>query len=206
MVGRSIGSKLVALGHDVKMGSRQAGNENAVAWAGEQGERAGEGSFADAAEFGETVFNCTAGGGSLDALEAAGAESLRGKLLLDVANPLDLSQGMPPTLLFCNTESLGERIQEAFPEACVVKTLNTMNCEVMVDPMKVPGEHLVFVCGNDEEAKRQATAILGEFGWPEERVMDLGDISAARGTEMYLAFWLRVYGQLGGQFNIAIEK
>jgi 8-hydroxy-5-deazaflavin:NADPH oxidoreductase len=205
MVGQAIAARLVDVGHEVMMGSRQAGNEAAVAWAQEAGDAGSEGSFADAAGFGEIVFNCTAGVASLDALAAAGEENLRGKVLVDVANPLDSSKGMPPTLAVCNDDSLGERIQAAFPEARVVKTLNTINCQVMVDPARVPGEHVVFVSGEDEEAKREVSGLLESFGWPQERILDLGGISTARGAEMYLPLWLRLYGRVGtGDFNIGL--
>src|SRR6266508_4040551 len=149
MAGQTIGGKLVELGHEVKMGSREAGNEKAVAWAAGAGESASEGSFADAAEFGEVVVNATSGTASLEALEAAGAGNLAGKVLIDIANPLDFSRGRPPTLAVCNDDSLGEQIQRAFPDARVVKALNTMNADVMVEPGLVPGGHTVFVCGND---------------------------------------------------------
>jgi predicted dinucleotide-binding enzyme len=207
MVGDSIASKLVQLGHEVRMGSREAGNEKAVAWAQEAGEGASEGSFADAAGFGELVFNCTAGLASLDALAAAGEDNLNEKLLIDVANPLDFSQGMPPLLGICNDDSLGERIQRAFPKARVVKTLNTVNCDVMVDPARVPGDHVIFTSGDDEEAKREVVKLLGGFGWPPERIIDLGGIASARGPEMYLPLWLRMYGVVGApDFNIGILK
>jgi predicted dinucleotide-binding enzyme len=205
MVGQTVGTKLVSLGHEVRMGSRQAGNEKALAWAAEAGGNAGEGSFRDAAGFGELIVNCTAGVASLDALGAADQENLRGKVLIDAANPLDFSRGVPPTLAFCNEESLGERIQAAFPEARVVKALNTMNCQVMVDPARVPGDHVVFVSGDDEGAKREVAGLLESFGWPPDRIVDLGDITAARATEMYLPLWLRLYGKLEtGDFNIGV--
>lgn len=207
MVGQAISSKLVALGHEVRMGSRQAGNQDAIGWVEGAGEGASEGSFAEAAAFGELVFNCTAGVASLDALEAAGEENLTGKVLADVANPLDFSAGMPPTLAVCNDDSLGERIQAAFPEARVVKSLNTMNCEVMVDPGRVPGDHVVFVCGEDEDAKGQVAELLRAFGWPDERVVDLGGLRSARGTEMYLPLWLNLYGRFGtSDLNIAVLR
>lgn len=207
MVGQAIGGKLVELSDEVTMGSREAGNEKAVAWASEAGEGAGEGSFADAAAFGEVVVNATAGTASLEALEAAGADNLSGKVLIDVANPLDFSQGMPPTLSVSNDDSLGERIQRAFPEARVVKALNTMNAGVMVSPGSLGESTNVFVCGNDEGAKDQVVELLRTFGWGEAQVFDLGDISAARGTEMYLPLWLRMFGALGtGQFNIGIVR
>lgn len=207
MVGHALATKLVDVGHDVCMGSRRAGNDKAVAWAAAAGERASQGTFADAAAFGDVLFNCTSGAASLDALTAAGEEHLAGKVLVDVANPLDFSHRMPPTLSPCNTDSLGEAIQRAFPAARVVKALNTMNCDVMVDPGSVPGDHVVFVCGDDDGAKRDATSILGELGWPPDRVVDLGDISAARGTEMYLMLWLRVMRSLGtSHFNVALAR
>ena len=206
VVGRTIGSKLVEIGHEVRMGSRRAGNDAAVAWAEEAGDAAGESSFGDAAGFGEIVFNCTAGGSSLDALAAAGEANLTGKVLIDVANPLDFSAGMPPTLSICNDDSLGERIQATFPDARVVKALNTVNSAVMVEPGRVGGDHVVFVCGEDAGAKDEVEELLGSFGWPAERIVDLGGIAAARGTEMYLPLWLTLYGKLGsGDFNIALE-
>ena len=206
-VGQGIAGKLVGLGHEVRMGSRQAGNEKAVAWASEAGDGASEGSFADAAEFGEVVVNATAGGASLEALEAAGAENLDGKVLIDVANALDFSQGMPPTLSVCNDDSLGERIQRAFPEARVVKALNTMNASVMVSPGALGETTNIFICGNDDGAKDEVAGLLQTFGWVKERITDLGDITAARGQEMYLPLWLKLYGALGtSEFNIGIVK
>jgi predicted dinucleotide-binding enzyme len=206
-VGQAIGGKLVSLGHEVTMGSRQAGNEKAVAWVAEAGDGAGEGTFADAAGFGEVLVNATAGTASLEALEAAGAENLAGKVLIDVSNPLDFSQGMPPVLSVCNDDSVAERIQRAFPDARVVKTLNTMNANVMVAPGDLGGSTTVFVCGNDEGAKAQVVELLRSFGWGEGNVLDLGDVTAARGTEMYLPLWLRMYGAVGtGQFNIGVVR
>lgn len=205
VVGQTLGTKLVSLGHGVVMGSRQAGNEKALAWASGTGGLGSEGSFADAAASGDMVVNATSGMASLDALTAAGAHNLAGKILVDVANPLDFSKGMPPSLSVCNTDSLGEQIQRAFPEALVVKTLNTMNCDVMVDPSIVPGSHTVFVAGDDPGAKAEVTELLESFGWPAADIMDLGDIGAARGTEMYLPLWLRLWGATGvGHLNVKV--
>ncbi len=205
MVGNSIATKLAELGHAVFMGARDAANEKAAEWASRGGERR-HGTFADAAEFGELVFNCTGGAVSLQALEQAGEDALRGKVLVDVANPLDFSKGRPPTLSVCNDDSLGEQIQRRF-DARVVKTLNTVNHEVMVDPGRVPGEHDVFVCGEDAEAKERVTELLVSFGWPRERVLDLGGIEAARGTEMYMPLWLRLMGAVGSaQLNIHVAQ
>ena len=192
VVGQTIGKKLVALGHDVRMGARTANNEKAEGWAKANGGGASHGTFADAASFGEIVFNCTSGMASLEALRQAGAKNLDGKILVDVANPLDFSKGMPPTLSVCNTDSLGEQIQRELPNVRVVKTLNTINTNVMVDPSLVPGESDVFVSGNDAGAKAKVTEILTKwFGW--RSVIDLGDITSARATEMILPLWLRLF-------------
>ena len=205
VVGRTLGTKLAALGNDVTMGSRTAGNETAAEWAHTTGGAAGHGTFADAAAFGEVLINCTSGMVSLAALQAAGAENLRGKLLIDVSNPLDFSGGMPPTLGVSNTDSVGEQIQRAFPEARVVKTLNTINCQVMIAPGSVPGLHNLFLSGDDAGAKDETRRILQSLGWPPASIIDLGGIATARGPEMYLPLWLRLMGALGtGRLNIAV--
>ena len=193
VVGTTIAGKLRELGHDVLIGSRTAG-EDAVP-------------FADAAAHGEVVFNCTNGNASLEALNAAGAENLAGKVLIDVANTLDFSHGRPPLVGVSTGDSLGEQIQGAFPEAKVVKALNTVNANVMVDPGVVPGEHDIFLCGDDEEAKGQVTELLQSFGWPAERILDLGDITAARAQELYVALWVRLMGVAGSAtFNIHLVR
>ena len=190
-VGAAIGSKLIELGHAVKMGARSATNEKAAAWVSGAGPNASHGTFADAAAFGEVLFNATSGQGSLEALAQAGAENMRGKVLVDIANPLDFSRGMPPSLTIVNTDSLGEQIQRAFPEVRVVKSLNTMNANVMVNPALVPGDHDVFVSGDDAEAKAQVTTILRDwFGW--RSIIDLGGIASARGVEMILPLWVNL--------------
>jgi 8-hydroxy-5-deazaflavin:NADPH oxidoreductase len=207
VVGQTIAGKLAELGHEVRMGSREAGNEKAVAWAAGAGNGASEGTFAGAAVFGEVVVNATAGMASLEALEAAGAENLSGKVLIDIANPLDFSAGMPPSLGVSNTDSLAEQIQRAFPEARVVKALNTVNAAVMVAPASLGESTNVFVCGDDDEAKAQVIELLETFGWLSGDVVDLGDITAARGMEMYLPLWVRMMGALGdSRFNIRIVK
>ena len=206
MVGERLGSKLVALGHEVRMGSRTADNPKAAAWVKTAGGKASQGTFADAAAFSELLFNCTLGAASLEVMKAAGEEALRGKVLVDVSNPLDFSKGMPPVLYTQPTESLGEQLQRAFPALKVVKTLNTMSCEVMVDPSRVPGDHDVFVSGNDADAKARVKQLLSEgFGW--KHILDLGDITTARGTEAFLPLWLRLWGSLRtGDFNIHVVK
>jgi predicted dinucleotide-binding enzyme len=207
MVGKTIASKLVQVGHEVAMGSRTADNPAAAEWASDAGATARAGTFADAAAFGEWIFNATSGGASLDALAACGAENLKGKILVDVANPLDFSQGFPPSLSIINTDSLGERIQAAYPDSRVVKTFNTMTANVMVDPSLVPGHHSVFNCGNDNAAKAEVAALQQTFGWPAEDILDLGDITSARGMEMYLPLWLRMFGIVQTpNFNIHVVK
>ena len=198
-VGRTLATKLVEVGHEVKMGSRTADNASAAEWVQASGPGASQGAFADAAGFAELVFNCTSGDASIAALEAAGRENLAGKTLVDVSNALAFSEGVPfPTGLFVDTtESLGERIQAAFPDARVVKTLNTMNTQVMVDPSTVPGPHDVFVAGDDDRAKDEVKAILRSFGWAEDCIVDLGDLTGARGMELYVVLWLRLFQTLG---------
>ncbi|MET7377377.1 NAD(P)-binding domain-containing protein [Streptomyces sp. NPDC005526] len=215
-VGQAIAGKLASLGHEVAVGTRDPeatlartepdayGNPPFAHWLTEHGQVRLL-SFADAGAFGEAVVNTTAGGASLQALEAAGRDRLSGKILVDIANPLDFSQGMPPSLSPVNTDSLGEQIQRAFPETKVVKTLNTMNAQVMVDPSRVAGQHNVFVSGDDTGAKKAVTDLLESFGWPRQDVIDLGDITTARGTEMLLPIWLRLWGSLGhADFNFHI--
>ena len=207
VVGRTLGTRLAGQGHRVTMGSRQAGSEHAVAWAAEAGDGAAEGTFSDAAAPADLVVNATAGTGSIAALTAAGAHNLAGKVVIDVANALDASAGMPPTLSVCNTDSLGEQIQRTFPDARVVKTLNTVNCDVMVNPAIVPGPHTMFVCGNDASAKDAARHLLESFGWPGDEILDLGDITAARGMEMYLPLWLRLWQATGtGHLNVKVAR
>jgi predicted dinucleotide-binding enzyme len=207
MVGDALASKLVDVGNDVVMGARHAGNDKAVAWSRRFPERAGQGSFAEAAAHGELLVNATSGVASLEALRAAGAENLAGKTLLDVANPLDFSGGFPPRLSVVNDDSLGEQIQREFPAARVVKALNTMSCQVMVDPSRVPGDHDVLMAGDDEAAKREVTVLLESFGWPGEAIRDMGGIGSARGLEGYLPLWLSLMGALGtGDFNIHVAR
>lgn len=205
-VGDIIGSKLIEIGHFVMMGSRTAENEKAKSFVAKHHDKASTGTFSDAAAFGEIIFNCTAGVGSLEALKMAGEKNLNGKIIVDIANPLDFSKGMPPSLAVCNTNSLGEEIQKAFPQAKVVKALNTMWCGLMVNPAMINGgDHSTFVSGNDTAAKEEVKKILKSFGWAEKNILDLGDITKARGTEMYLPLWLSIYGATNnGAFNIKI--
>lgn len=206
MVGDTIGSKLIELGHTVMMGSRTADSEKAKTFVDKHHGKATSGTFADAAAFGDIIFNCTAGVASLDALKMAGENNLREKIIVDIANPLDFSKGIPPSLAMCNTNSLSEEIQKTFPHSKVVKALNTMWCGLMVNPGMINGgDHSTFVSGNDPGAKDEVKQILKSFGWAEDNILDLGDITTARGTEMYLPIWLSIYGATNnGAFNIKI--
>lgn len=207
-VGQTIASKLVEVGHEVTMGSRHPDNENATNWASSAGENAHKGTFEDAAQFGEMIVNCTAGEASLQALEMAGSTNLDGKVLIDLANHLDKSAGMPPAVGVGASDSLGEQIQRAFPGARVVKTLNTLNFAVMVDASSVPGTHHIFLSGNEAEAKEAVRKVLSSFGWSPEQIIDLGDISSARGPEMYVALWLQLFilGNFQPHFNIQVVR
>ncbi len=199
-VGKTIGKKLIQLGYEVKMGSRTANNENAVEWAKLNGEKASVGTFEDATKFGDVIFNCTKGEITLRVFELAGPDNFKEKTVIDISNPLDFSQGMPPFLTpeYANTNSLGEEIQKLIPDANVVKTLNIVNCEVMVNAAKSGGDPTMFVSGNSVDAKAETISILKQFGWDD--IIDLGDITTARGTEMMLPIWLRIYMATGNGY------
>ena len=216
-VGPAVAGALAKLGHEVVIGTRdpqatlartEAGPMGGVPfaqWHAEHGDIALT-TFAEAAAGSEIVVNATNGTGSLDALTAAGADNLAGKVIVDIANTLDFSQGFPPSLNPVNTDSLGEQIQRAFPDARVVKTLNTMNAGVMADPASVAGgDHSVFVSGNDADAKTVVAGLLADLGHRD--IIDLGDITTARGTEMLLPIWLRLWGAFGNaDFNFKIAR
>jgi predicted dinucleotide-binding enzyme len=204
-VGQTIATKLATLGHEVTLGSRTENNEKAVAWAKQAGPKGSAGTFERAAAPAEVIFNCTLGSATLEVLHLAKESNLAGKVLVDISNPLDFSKGMPPSLAVCNTDSLGEQVQRAFPNAKVVKTLNTMWSGIMVDPRMLPDSHVNFLCGNDAAAKTTVKTLLGSFGWQEQELVDLGDITAARGMEMWLPLWLRIFGATkNGAFNVKL--
>ncbi|MDP8949372.1 MAG: NAD(P)-binding domain-containing protein [Actinomycetota bacterium] len=217
VVGKTIAARLTGLGHEVMVGTRDPeetmsrtepdtyGNPPFSAWQEEHPE-VRLGTFGEAAAHSEMVINATAGAVSLEALELAGEDNLNGKILIDVANPLDFSKGMPPTLSVSNTDSLGEQIQRRFPQANVVKTLNTMNAYLMVDPAQLAAtDHTVFVSGDDSEARATVSELLRSFGWTD--IIHLGDITTARGAEMLLPIWLRLFGALQKPvFNFKIVR
>jgi len=206
-VGRTIASALAGLGHDVTIGTRDPealaaraepdgmGNPPFSVWRADH-EGIAVRAFTEVGDGAELVVNATLGTGSIAALEAVGPESLARRTILDLSNPLDFSHGFPPSLFVANTDSLAERIQAAFPDARVVKSLNTVTAALMVDPMSLGGgAHSMFVCGNDEGAKTQVAELLRRLGW--SRIVDLGDLTAARALEMYVPLWLRLYQATG---------
>lgn len=218
-VGQTLAAKLSELGHSVVIGTRdverklqenqpdQYGNAPFSEWL--QAHRdISITSFEEAARHGDVIINASKGAATLDALRQAGAENLKGKVLIDVGNPLDASKGFPPTLVpeMSNTTSLGEQVQSAFPETRVVKALNTMWAGLMVNPAMIGGgDHSAFLCGNDGQAKQTVIHLLKEMGWNEDNIIDLGDITSSRGTEAYLPFWLRIMNaKKTGAFNVKV--
>jgi predicted dinucleotide-binding enzyme len=186
-VGQALGKAFVALGHDVKMGSRNASNEKAVAWAREMGAKASVGTFADAASFGEIVVLATLGVANESALKMAGPDKLRGKVLIDATNPLDFSGGMPPKLAVSGNDSAGERVQRLLPDAHVVKAFNTVGNPFMFRPVFPGGPPDMFIAGNSDDAKKKVTGILKDFGWG---VVDVGGIESSRYLEAMCMVWV----------------
>ncbi|MBX7216170.1 MAG: NAD(P)-binding domain-containing protein [Candidatus Kapabacteria bacterium] len=212
VVGKTIATALVELGHSVRMGSRTANNPKAAEWVAGAGSNGSQGTFADAAAFGNVVFLCLLGTGALEALELAEEENLNDKIIIDITNPLDFSKadfarGIGPTLYVSGGgDSLGEQVQRRVPGAHVVKALNTVTARVMVNPGMLPGQHDLLICGNNAEAKSQVKEWLREwFGW--QSIVDLGDITGARATEGYLLLWLKLFGAIGTpNFNLRVVR
>ena len=217
VVGRALAGRLAGLGHEVVVGTRdpdatlartepdRQGTPPYAQWQ-EQHPEVRLASLADAGTHAELLVNATAGGVSVDALAAAGVGDRDGLVVLDVANPLVFSTD-GPALSVANTDSLAETLQRTFPNAHVVKSLNTMNAGVMVDPDRVPGDHVVFVAGDEASAKEAVTGLLGEFGWSAGRVVDLGGLTAARGTEMFVLLWLSMTRSFGTyDLNISVNR
>jgi len=212
IVGRTIATKLVELGHSVRMGARSPNNPKAAEWAAAAGANGSHGTFADAAAFGKVVFLCLLGSGTLEALELAEEENLNDKIIIDITNPLDFSRadfsrGVGPTLYISGgSDSLGEQVQRRVPGAHVVKALNTVTANVMVNPGSLSGEHDLFICGNNAEAKLQVSDWLrGWFGW--QSILDIGDITGARATEGQMLLWLKLWATLGTpNFNLRVVR
>ena len=220
-VGQTIASKLISLGYDVMIGTRDVNEARSRTTADMYGNPGFGtwtlsntsiklGTFAEAASFGELLINATSGGNSVKALKSAKSDDLKEKILIDIANPLDFSKGAPPSLIpsLSNTNSLGEEMQKEFPQTYVVKTLNTMWCGLMVNPGMIGGgDHINYLCGNDAAAKVKVKDLLKKFGWKEDCLLDLGDITNSRGSEAVLPIWLRVWGATGtGAFNFKIVR
>lgn len=207
-VGRAVAGRLAHLGHSVTIGTRDPGGttsrEEYAGWAAEHPD-VRLATFADAAADAELVVNASGGDVALGILEAAGSQNLAGKVLLDISNPLDGSHGFPPTLFVKDDDSLAEMIQRTHPDARVVKSLNTMNNSVMVDPQRLGEDTTVFVSGDDAAAKATVTGLLRQLGHGD--VIDLGGIETARGPEMWLPLWIRLNLALGGNdFNIKVVR
>ncbi len=200
-VGQTLGTAFAAAGHDVVLGTRDPEATRARdGWSSELALA----TYADAAVSAEVLVTAVSGTAALEVLAAAG--DIAGKVVLDVSNPLDFSQGFPPTLSVANTDSLAEQLQRAFPAARVVKALNTLTASLMVDPRSLAGgEHSIFVAGDDESARAVVSGLLRELGWSD--VVEFGALEAARGLEMWLPLWLRLMGALGtANFNIKVVR
>jgi hypothetical protein len=220
VVGQTIAEKLIQLGHGVMIGTRdkqatlaKTGKDNFGRPAfGEwikNNSKVQYGTYSESAAFGDFLVNATSGTGSIAALKLAGENNLESKVLLDISNPLDFSKGMPPTLTICNTDSLGEQIQRTFPRLKVVKSLNTLNAYLMVNPGLLPEPTNIFMNGNDLDAKSEVKKLLTSFGWNNEDIIDMGDITTARGTEQILPIWVRLWGTLQTpmfNFKIVVGK
>jgi predicted dinucleotide-binding enzyme len=207
MVGQAVAGRLAELGHEVTMGTRDVaattartepdgmGNPPVSAWLADH-PAVRLASYSEAAVGADLIVNATTGSGSIAALEAVGPDGRSGRVLLDIANPLDFSAGFPPTLTVKDTDCLAEQIQRAFPDLRVVKALNTLTAALMVHPELVGGgDHTVFVSGDDAQAKQVVVDLLGQLGHRD--VIDLGALSTARGTEMLLPLWVRLMAALG---------
>ncbi len=205
VVGRAHAEKLVSLGHSVTVGTKDVqktmseqqpdgmGNPPFSVWHKDHAQ-VKLATFADAAKSGDIIFEALHGAIVVEVLKGVEAE-LAGKIVIDIANPLDFSRGMPPSLFISNTDSLGEQVQNALPQVKIVKTFNTMNAQLQVNPRLLKdGDHHIFISGNDQAAKQQVTEFLKAYGW--KFIIDLGDISTARGTEMLMPIWLRLWGSL----------
>ena len=199
-VGPALAKALSAAGHQVTIGTRDPEQTKAREQWAEVDLPLAAYQDLDA----DIFINATNGSGSLPALQAVG-DALNGKVLIDASNPLDFSQGFPPSLFVSNTDSLAEQLQREFPDARVVKMFNTMANQVMINPGGLADDTTIFVASNDADARRSAASIAADLGWTD--VFDLGDLTAARGLEMYLPLWVRIFAQLGRpEFNIKLVR
>jgi 8-hydroxy-5-deazaflavin:NADPH oxidoreductase len=219
MVGQGLALALQAQGHDVVFGTRDVAASLANTQPSAYGlpsfgvwhkDHAGMrvATFAEAAQVGDVLINASNGGVSLEVLRLAKLQTVGNKVLIDVANDLDASKGMPPISRSSDIAGAGlaEQIQAAYPQLRVVKTFNTMNVRVMVNPGLVAGgDSTIFMSGNDGDAKQTVQGILQSFGWKD--ILDLGDISSSRAVEMLMPVWLRIMGVMGqAPFNFKIAR
>jgi predicted dinucleotide-binding enzyme len=214
VVAQTLGAKLVELGHDVVLGTRDpkkldekknmAGTLNE--WLASVKNKAKIVTFKEAAAHGEILINATHGQASVDALKMAEADKVGPKVLIETANELDFSKGMPPRALSSQDRSVAINIQKAFPNLKVVKSLNTIGANLMVNPKALKGgEHTMFMSGNDKDAKVKVSEILKSFGWTD--IMDLGPIEMAHGQEMLMAMWVALYSSLqNGMIGIKVQR
>jgi predicted dinucleotide-binding enzyme len=218
IVGRTLADRLHEVGHDIVMGTRDPNATLARTGTDARGQvplrdwlsehpKIRLAGMSDAAAHGEVIVNALPGVVTLDALSHIDPGAMEGKVLLDTALPLKRHEGLPPTLTGVEELSLAEQIQHAHPGVRVVKSLNTMAAPLMVDPRRVPGDHVVFVTGNDIEAKKTVRTLLKQFGWKDDVIHDLGDVRASRGPEMYAYLLFQLAASFGSfDFNIAINR
>jgi 8-hydroxy-5-deazaflavin:NADPH oxidoreductase len=218
VVGQVHAERLISLGHEVMIGTRNV-TETMARTAPDNFKRPGfgewhkqntkvkVGTYAEAAAFGEFIINATNGRGTLAAFRLPGNGNMEGKVIVDISNPLDFSKGFPPSLFISNTDSLGEQLQRALPRSHVIKTLNTMNVYVQVNPAIVPGDHSVFLGGNNADAKEKTKELLRLYGWKDKNMLDVGDITSSRGVEQILPLWVRLFSTLQNpmfNFNVVV--
>jgi predicted dinucleotide-binding enzyme len=203
-VGRALAAGFAAAGHRVVLGSRDPGSAELATWASAAGVSLA--TPRDATRQAEVIVNATPGAAAVAAVTAAGGAELDGVVLLDVSNPLDFSTGAP-TVFTSTDDSIGERLQHAFPRLRVVKSLCTVNNAVMVNPAALPEPTTMFVAGNDSDAKQVVTGLLLSLGWLTDQLLDLGGIEASRQLELNIMFWLRIYGAVGtADFNLRVVR
>ena len=200
-VGKALGNGFVALGHEVKMGSREAGNQKAADWAKTAGALGSAGTFAEAVEFADVVVLALLWSGTENALKLAGPGKFAGKAVIDATNPLTFEPGKPPALALGHTDSGGEQVQRWLPSARVVKAFNIVGHALMFKPQLPGGPPDMFICGNDKAAKQTVTEILAAFGWP---AIDVGGIEGSRLLEPLCILWVG-YGMSTGTFNHAFK-
>jgi 8-hydroxy-5-deazaflavin:NADPH oxidoreductase len=216
-VGQALAGKLMSLGNDVTVGTRDV----EVSLQRVEPDRMGNMgigqfmvdnpgvnlvTFNDAINSDtDLIINALGGESILEVLGAIDPNLIDSKVMIDVANPLDFSNGFPPSLTICNTTSLGEQVQAQFLNLKVVKALNTVSNPVMINPTALSGNHNLFICGNDMDAKNIVGGVLISMGWNSSQIIDLGDITNSRGTEMFLPLWVRIFGKVQTpMFNIGI--